>query len=330
MSATGVGSMPGTDSREAASIITGELDEFIHVPELPMRGPGAELIGRTAALLAEVAPDLAVDTVPTGWRVIDAPGRTMRRATSWLNEDLDHLEELAHGYAGVLKAQLAGPWTLAASIEARNGERLVADAGACRELAQALAEAARTHVAELRRRFPQTMRISLQFDEPMLNQVLDGTIASASGLSRYRAVEESDVIHGLAHVLDSFDTDVQTGVHSCANAPRIDVLRRAGAKFVSLDLRAVGQSCDVWLGEALESGVQLFAGTVPSTAARISDADAGRPVAALGERLGLTELVRHTSVITPTCGLAGAQPNWPKTAYRVCKQAARGLVDQEA
>lgn len=327
MRATGVGSMPGTDSREAASIVTGELDDLIHVPELPQRGPGAELIGRTAAMLSAVASDLALDTVPTGWRVIDAPGRTMRRAASWLNEDLDQLEELSQGYSGTVKTQIAGPWTLAASIEGRNGERLVADSGACREIAQALAAAARDHVTELQRRFPGARGFDLQLDEPMLNHVIDGTIASASGLSRYRAVELPVVTETLAQVIGALDELICVGVHSCASSPRIDVMHKAGAEFVSIDLRSVEAACDAELGEVLESGVRLFAGTVPSLRARVSDADAGRPIAALGDRLGLAELVRRTVVVTPTCGLAGADPGWPVTAYRVCKQAARGLVD---
>ena len=59
--ATGIGSLPGTDSQEWSRTIAGELPDFPHIPELPARGPGADLIGRTMALLADVAPDLAVE-----------------------------------------------------------------------------------------------------------------------------------------------------------------------------------------------------------------------------------------------------------------------------
>jgi len=50
-SATGIGSMPGTDPAEAMRVIAGELPGFPYLPELPDRGPGADLTGRTAALL---------------------------------------------------------------------------------------------------------------------------------------------------------------------------------------------------------------------------------------------------------------------------------------
>ena len=42
--ATGVGSMPGTDAREAAKTVTGSLEALPHLAELPARGPGADMI----------------------------------------------------------------------------------------------------------------------------------------------------------------------------------------------------------------------------------------------------------------------------------------------
>src|SRR5690606_8774660 len=46
--ATGIGSLPGGDVREAAKTVTGSFEDFPHIPELPARGPGADMIGRTA------------------------------------------------------------------------------------------------------------------------------------------------------------------------------------------------------------------------------------------------------------------------------------------
>ena len=66
--------------------------------------------------------------------------------------DLDGLEEQAQEYAGALKVQVAGPWTLAATVERPRGDKVLADFGARRELAQALAEGLTSHVADVRRR----------------------------------------------------------------------------------------------------------------------------------------------------------------------------------
>jgi hypothetical protein len=55
--ATGIGSLPGEDPREAARLVLGELP-VPHLPELPARGPHADLAGRGAALLADLPVDL--------------------------------------------------------------------------------------------------------------------------------------------------------------------------------------------------------------------------------------------------------------------------------
>src|SRR5699024_151059 len=72
---TGPGPMPGTDPRESARVVMGECHALPFLPELPERGPGADQIGRTLALLA----DLPVDVSPRGWRLADSPGRLARR-----------------------------------------------------------------------------------------------------------------------------------------------------------------------------------------------------------------------------------------------------------
>ncbi|MGH3812620.1 MAG: methionine synthase, partial [Pseudonocardiaceae bacterium] len=77
--------MPGTDVLEAARTVIGELPDLPHLPELPDRGAGADMIGRTAALLV----DLAVELVPSGYRVTARPGGDHRRGVDLLRTDLD-------------------------------------------------------------------------------------------------------------------------------------------------------------------------------------------------------------------------------------------------
>ncbi|MHB1475664.1 MAG: methionine synthase, partial [Dermatophilaceae bacterium] len=52
--ATGVGSWPDTDVRQALSAVRDLLSEdgLPYLPELPARGPGADMIGRGAGVLA--------------------------------------------------------------------------------------------------------------------------------------------------------------------------------------------------------------------------------------------------------------------------------------
>ena len=144
----------GDLGREAVAVVTGELPDLPHLPELPERGAGAEMIGRTAALLTAVARDFAITTVPTGWQITGQVGSDMRRARSWLGEDCDRLEQALSGSDGMLKVQVCGPWTWAASVEDGSGRRLVRDDAFVDDLTHAPSEAILVHVADLRRRIP--------------------------------------------------------------------------------------------------------------------------------------------------------------------------------
>ena len=116
--ASGIGSWPGTDPREAIVTVRDLLTEHLpYLPETPARVPGADIIGRGAGVLT----DLPVELVPSGWRLTSRPGRDAERTASLWRQDLDELAEAYDGYTGPLKVQVAGPWTLAASIELNRG-----------------------------------------------------------------------------------------------------------------------------------------------------------------------------------------------------------------
>ncbi|MFF7309929.1 methionine synthase [Streptomyces sp. NPDC008137] len=320
--ATGVGSMPGGDAREAAKTVTGTFEDFPFLPELPARGPGADMIGRTAGLLVE----LYARVEPSGWRLGDRPGRDTKRARSWLGEDLDALEEFTQEYEGPLKVQAVGPWTLAANLELRNGEAALSDPGACRDLAASLAEGLRLHLAEVQRRIPGA-RLVLQFDEPSLTAVLRGQVKSASGYRTHRAVDRQIVEATLRDAMGVHDGPAV--VHSCAPDVPFALLRRAGAAAVSFDFSLLTERDDDAIGEAVEAGTRLFTGVVPGTEGPLSDpAGSVMGVRTLWRRLGLSPgLLAEAVTVTPACGLAGASPGYARTALAHCVRAARSLAD---
>ncbi|RVU22682.1 methionine synthase [Streptomyces antnestii] len=320
--ATGVGSMPGGDAREAAKTVAGSIEEFPYLAELPARGPGADMIGRTTGLLVE----LYARVEPSGWRLGDRPGRDTRRARSWMGEDLDALEEFTQGYEGPLKVQAVGPWTLAAALELRNGEVALSDEGACRDLAGSLAEGLRLHLDDVHRRVPGA-EIVLQLDEPSLMAVLRGQVRSASGYRTHRAVDRQLVESTLRDVLAVHDGPVV--VHSCAPDVPFALLRRAGADAVSFDFSLLTERDDDAIGEAVEAGTRLFAGVVPGTDTPLSDpAGSVMGVRTLWRRLGLNPGSLAESVtLTPSCGLAGASPAYARAALAHCVRAARSLAD---
>ena len=134
--ATGLGSWPGSDIRTALREVRELLADghVAYLPELPARGPGADMVGRTAGLLV----DLPVDLQPSGWRLVDRPGRDGARTGALWREDLDELAEAYDGFTGRLKLQVCGPWTLAASLWLPRGERAVVDEGAVRDIVASL------------------------------------------------------------------------------------------------------------------------------------------------------------------------------------------------
>ncbi|MGW5879261.1 methionine synthase [Nocardiopsis terrae] len=350
-SSTGVGSWPGEDPDEAMRTVLGELPDLPHLPELPGRGAGADMIGRTAGLLV----DLPVEVQPTGWRVADTPGRDLARAGSFLSYDLDALTDHAHTYEGPLKIQLAGPWTLAASIELRNGQRLVSDPGAHRDLAESHLEGALAHIAEVRRRVPGA-RLLVQVDEPSLPSVLLGSLPTASGLGVLPAVDRIQVEAVLRTLFAAITgAGAVPAAHCCAPGVPVDLLRRSGARALSMNALLLERAHDEMVGDAVEDGVGLLLGTVPATdpPASGTPAEPGAspagtrppgsaqapgmsdpaaivdPVRELWNRLGFSpDLLSAAVVTTPTCGLAGASPRHARAALEAVRAGARVLRDE--
>jgi methionine synthase II (cobalamin-independent) len=322
--ATGVGSLPGTDIVDAVKIVFGELTDLPHLPELPARGPGSDLIGRGAGLLTE----LPVELYAGQWRVAAHAGIDAHRTRDLFERDLDALTDAADGYTGPLKVQAAGAYTLAASLDLPTGGRLLQDHGATRDLVSSLADGLAAHVAELRRRVPGA-ELLLQLDEPSLPAVLAGRIPTESGLRTLRAVAPSTVLGGLHSIVDSVGVPVV--VHCCAPGLPLDLVRQAGAAGVSLDLTSVGTAELDALGEFVDAGLLLVAGVVPSTGARPpSSKEAASSLTDLWHKLGFppVDLARR-AVVTPTCGLAGATPAYARAALTACVEAGRRLADLE-
>ena len=316
--ASGVGSLPGTDAAEAVRLVVGELPEFAHLPELPGRGAGADLIGRSAALLV----DLAVDLTPAGWRLVPRPGIDQRRAKEFLDRDLDALYDVAGGYTGPFKVQAAGPWTLAAGLERTRGDRAVVDAGARRDLAQSLAEGIAGHVSAVASRLPGAT-VLVQLDEPSVPAVLQGGLPTVSGFGKLAAVEATVVEQELADLVRRIGVPVV--VHCCAPRAPMELFCAAGAAGLSFDLGLV-QDLDA-VGSAIEAGTHLFPGVVPGTDATLQPpkATASR-VQAWWRELGFpVERLPDAVTLTPACGLAGATQGYARSAMAHVREAAKYL-----
>lgn len=324
--ATGIGSWPGSSPRRAAEVVVGELPKLPYLPELPARGVGADMIGRAGALLV----DIAIDTVPRGYRITARRGAVARRAASILDEDVDALEEAwekagaATGGATV-KVQAPGPVTLAAALELGNGHRAITDAGAVRDLTASLAEGVAVHRAEVARRLGAP--VVVQFDEPLLGAALAGRLSGVTSLSPVHPVEEMVAVELLDACVSAVGGEVM--VHCCAADPPWTVLQRSTISALSVDAALLGDRCD-GIGEFLDSGRTAVLGVLPATEppVRPTAEQVAVAAAALTDRLGFGRPVLGAQVgISPACGLAGADEPWARAATGLAQRAAAAIIE---
>jgi methionine synthase II (cobalamin-independent) len=320
--ATGIGSWPGTTPRQAAEVVVGELHTLPHLVELPARGVGADMIGRAGALLV----DIGIDTVPRGYRIASGRSAVVRQAASLLDEDIDALEEAwekagLRGGTRTVKVQAPGPITLAAQLELPGGHRAITDAGAVRDLAGSLAEGMAVHRAQLARRLDT--HVVVQFDEPVLPAALEGRLTGVTSLSPVHPIDEPVAISLLDDCVATVGADVM--LHSCASGLPWKMLQRSAVQAISVDVSTLAAADLDGIGELVESGGTVVLGIVSSTApgTRPSFEEVAKAAVAVTDRLGFPRSVLRDQIgISPACGLAGATPEWARTAVELAQKAA--------
>lgn len=285
------------------------------------------MIGRAGALLV----DIAIDTVPRGYRITARPGAVTRRAASLLDEDVDALEEAwekagGPGSGRPVKVQAPGPITLAASLELGGGHRAITDPGALRDLAASLAEGVARHRAEVARRLSTT--VAVQFDEPLLPAALAGRLSGVTALTPVHPVDEAGAIALLDGCIAAVDG--QAMLHCCSADIPWNVVQRSAVSAVSLDARALSDQSLDGLGELVDAGRTAVLGLVPGVAppTRPSFEELAQAAAAVTDRLGFSRAVLGERIgISPTCGLAGATAAWARAAMGLVQRAGTSIAE---
>lgn len=305
----------------------GELHTLPHLPELPDRGVGADMIGRAAALLV----DIGMDTVPRGYRIASGRTAVARRAVSLLDEDLDAFEEAwekagLRGGGRTVKVQAPGPVTLAAQLELANGHRALTDSGAVRDLTASLAEGAAAHRAQVARRLDAA--VVVQFDEPLLPAALEGRLTGVTSLTPVHPVDEPVAVGLLEDCVAAVGAPVV--LHSCASGVPWKALQRSNIAAVSVDTSTLVAADLDGIGEFVDTGRTVLFGVVPSTApdGRPSVEEIARGAVSVTDRLGFARSVLSERIgITPACGLAGATAEWARAAIGLAQKAADAFAE---
>ncbi len=313
---------------EAARIIRGELGSP-HLPflaELPDRGVGSDALGRTAALMVE----MAVDVQPHGWRLVDRPGKDFRRAASALSTDINVLADVAGAEdtpAPELKVQLLGPLSLAAGLHLHNGERALIDYGARRDIADSLAAGVGGYLSRISSAVPGA-RLVVQVDEPDIAAVLGGTIPTSSGYRTLRAVGGLEVTESWQVVIEALRSagaaEIVVSVPE-VEAP-IDRIIAAGADGVAVPLRALTTRQWEQLAAAVEAGKRIWAGALDVSRGTLPKvADVVESVWRPWHELGLPASSLGSIRVTPSAGLAGHTPATATAVLGRLTQVADGL-----
>lgn len=322
-SATGIGSLPGFDPLAAVHSVLETFADLPYLPELPGRGVGADAVGRSAGMLV----DLPAELVAGRWHVAARPGVDMAGARDALDDDLAALQVAAHSYTGMLKVSVLGPVSLAAALHRSRGEVALADPGLRRDLSASLADGVRDLLARVRSRVPGAVSI-VQVDEPSLPAALAGAIRTRSGWGSLAPLEAHEAQQMVAEVLGS---GPEGGVvHCCAAEVPVSLLVAAGAEAISFDLDLVRDAHLDHYGVAVDGGVSLMVGAVP-TSRPTTGAEVADRVAALWGRLGFSATtMRERTIVSPACGLAHLSAAAAEQASRAAAEAARRLSEQDS
>jgi methionine synthase II (cobalamin-independent) len=154
-------------------------------------------------------------------------------------------------------------------------------------------------------------------------------VPTASGFGRHRSVDLPEASAHLEWVVTAItEAGGEAWVHSCAPQTPWSLLAGTGVAGLSGDLSMLGPEDLDTFAEALEGGRTVALGIVPSSDPETvpSDARLTERVQRWFDMLGLDpEALGGSTVVTPTCGLAGATPEWARRAVRLSATVARNL-----
>ena len=315
----GLGELPGASIIAAADIVAGETGDLRQLPILPARG--VDVVGLTTGIL----PGINVDTGPRSWVLSTRPQLRTRRIWDRVEAELDQCEQAWGKRIDAVKIQVAGPWTLSASIELSNGHRALTDTGALRDLTESLIAGIQEYSADVRARFDT--EVYVQLDEPLLAQVRDGSLPGTSQFDEIPSINDVDLGERLAGVIERAEVRYlnQTGY-----PPLWKVAQVAGVETCQVTLDTVrGSEQYDGMGHALAAGMRVGLGMTRAGDDR-DPRHLAVDVARMWDELGLDRtLFTHAVDVHPRGGLANCTLLDAAAALRTARTVA-DMLDKDA
>ena len=276
-------------------------------------------------LTTGILPGINVDAGPRSWVLSTRPQLRTRRIWDRVEADLDQCEQAWGTRIDAVKIQVAGPWTLSASIELSNGHRALTDTGALRDLTESLIAGIQEYSADVRARFDT--EVYVQLDEPLLAQVRDGSLPGTSQFDEIPSINDVDLGERLAGVIERAEVRYlnQTGY-----PPLWKVAQVAGVETCQVTLDTVrGSEQYDGIGHALAAGMRVGLGMTRAGDDR-DPRHLAVDVARMWDELGLDRtLLTHAVDVHPRGGLANCTLLDAAAALRTARTVA-DMLDKDA
>lgn len=333
--ATVLAQLPGTDMVETLTVLRGELGAP-HRSVLPILTNRSDTAG-TAPRTVSVLTELWCDLQPHGWRLTRHPGKESRAAESLLASDVNALADVvgaeSTGDRGPVTVEITGPVTLAAELHLHNGERVLQDHGARRDVTAAMADGLTAWLPSVAAAV-DGRPVVLRLNEPQFTPVVQGQVPTASGYRTLRAVPRPEALQSLRAVTEAarqmgatveivfpMGEDPRTVDHDVAD--RLVVERPGPDPWAWEPLAASvesGMALGLLVPELLHAAAQDHRGR-----ARVRTGELVRSITGPWHSLGLPSAQLDQLTVAPSVGLTDCSPAQVRRTLKLSTDLAHGL-----
>ncbi len=333
--ATAIGSLPHLDAGEACRLTLACLPELPVWPQLPRRG----FMENMYAQYGEGLPGLVVDeaerrvrceSLDGHWEEVEAfysDHEEMRgerfaisaRCASGLHAFAETLREGGMDY-GMVKGQVTGPVSFGLTVTGPDNRPILYDQTYADLLVRLLGGKARW-MRDFLLSTGKVREVLVFFDEPYLSMVGSALVS----------VQPDFVVEALDRCVE--DAGCLTGVHCCGNTDW-SLLMRTRVDIINFDAFEYLENLALYPEELtafLQRGGRLAWGVVPNDA-RVEGLDAAglrslleKGISLLEERGVPSGLLEEGMLVTPSCGLDGAEVRTAEEVYRRLGELAEEL-----
>jgi hypothetical protein len=347
--ATGIGSLPFTDARQALDLIWAELPEIPHWPQLPRIGKMEHFINQflqplvDCGMLVQYGHTWKFDTSSDSCAAcmtdfysvcLPAEDNDLNCSKSFLPSPesafgfhafLSMAKERGLEKAIYVKGQIAGPLSVALELKDQQGRPAYYQEDLRDMLVRTLALNARC----------QADALAFLGRTPII--FIDDPAVSAYGSRFHLALDRKEIIKDLNFIFSAIETaGAITGIHSCETVDW-SLLLETRVRILSLDAYRFGDSLlpySQYLHSFMERGGVVAWGIIPTLDDPFAESVDSllRRLEVLWESLFSTGLQRskvlQQSMITPACGVGLLPEDHARRIYRLTSELSHRLREK--